>query len=317
MNETTNLMINSPAMLATRSIGIKQLVQDFYSSLGQNTLRSYQQGWSDFALYLEVPTVDEAARSLLALPAGQANALVLRYRNSLAERKLSPATTNSRLAAIKSLCKLAKLVGLVDWTIDVRGLRSETLRDCRGPGEPAYRRLLTSLAERGDAKALRDAAICRLAFERGLRRAEIVSLHMADLDLERNTVMVLGKGKLQKEPLTVAKATVAALRAWIEQRGQQPGPVFLNISKGGKHFGGRLTGTGLWKALRDAGKNIGRKVRPHGLRHSGVTRALDLSGGDVRAVQRWARHSSPTITMKYDDSRQDLAGRIAELIAGD
>ena len=37
--------------------------------------------------------------------------------------------------------------------------------------------------------------------------------------------------------------------------------------------------------------------------------------GDVRATQAHARHANPQTTMRYDDNRQDLAGRTAAKLA--
>jgi integrase/recombinase XerC len=42
---------------------------------------------------------------------------------------------------------------------------------------------------------------------------------------------------------------------------------------------------------------------------------LDLNGGDVRAVQRLSRHLDLRTLTLYDDNREDLAGRMAPLLA--
>jgi integrase/recombinase XerC len=67
------------------------------------------------------------------------------------------------------------------------------------------------------------------------------------------------------------------------------------------------------------GKKSGltRKVRSHGLRHQGITRALDLTNGNVRMVQGLSRHADPRTLMKYDDARRDDAGTLANLLGND
>lgn len=62
---------------------------------------------------------------------------------------------------------------------------------------------------------------------------------------------------------------------------------------------------------------LARAIRPHGLRHAAITRALDLTNGDVRRVSRYARHASVAVTMRYDDSRIDHAGEITLLVSAD
>lgn len=71
--------------------------------------------------------------------------------------------------------------------------------------------------------------------------------------------------------------------------------------------------------VRALGRKAGVAVRPHGLRHSAITEALDLTG-DVRKVQRFSRHKNLAVLMVYDDNRRDLGGEVARLLdmaAGD
>jgi integrase/recombinase XerC len=63
------------------------------------------------------------------------------------------------------------------------------------------------------------------------------------------------------------------------------------------------------------GTKAGLTVRPHGLRHLAITSALDLTKGDVRAVQKFSRHRDMRVLNTYDDNRRDLAGDVARLVA--
>jgi integrase/recombinase XerC len=53
------------------------------------------------------------------------------------------------------------------------------------------------------------------------------------------------------------------------------------------------------------------------VRHASITRVLDLSGGDVRAAQKFSRHRSVATVLRYDDNRRDLAGELARRLAED
>ncbi|MHB0970204.1 MAG: tyrosine-type recombinase/integrase [Thermoanaerobaculia bacterium] len=75
------------------------------------------------------------------------------------------------------------------------------------------------------------------------------------------------------------------------------------------------TGNGLYRIVRRLGRDIGRRVRPHGLRHASITAALELTSGDVRSVARFSSHRSIQTVLIYDDARQDAAGEIAKLVA--
>jgi integrase len=63
------------------------------------------------------------------------------------------------------------------------------------------------------------------------------------------------------------------------------------------------------------GRRLGFKVWPHGLRHAAITEALDLTGGNVRAVQRFSRHRDVRVLERYDDNRKDLGGEVAKQVA--
>ena len=138
-----------------------------------------------------------------------------------------------------------------------------------------------------------------------------------DLEAKERRLWIRGKGRTQKEARTLPEPTLAALTAWIDARA----PVVpLNqkamlVGLAGRVRGQRLTGRGLYHIIAELGAAVGLKTRPHGLRHASITAALDANNGDVRAVQLHARHADPQTTMRYDDNRQDLAGRVAASLA--
>jgi integrase/recombinase XerC len=290
-----------------------RLVAAFLAGRNERTLRAYRNDLEDFRGFLKAGDVDEAARILLARGHGQANALVLGYRADMLERKLQAATVNRRLAAVRSLVKLARTLGMVPWSVEVENLKTQAYRDTRGPGRQGFRQLMAEAGSRTDAKAIRDCAALRLLHDLALRRAEVVALDVGDVNLESASVAILGKGRTQKERLSLPEPTRAALAAWIDARGPAPGPLFLNFDRAGK--GERLTGTGLYLVVRALGRKAGLAVRPHGLRHAGITEALDLTGGNIRAVQKYSRHRDVRTLNIYDDNRTDLGGDVARLVA--
>lgn len=107
----------------------------------------------------------------------------------------------------------------------------------------------------------------------------------------------------------------AALGAWLKYRRQQDAatPLFVSVSRAGKD--GRLAGDGIYKIIRDdIGEMAGVRARPHGLRHTAITEALNRVGGDFRKVRSFSRHSSLDIIRVYDDAREDYAGQVAQIL---
>src|ERR1051326_5106142 len=292
----------------------QRLLAAFLAGRSPQTLRAYRADLVAFATFVGAATPAEAAQRLLTGGAGAANEVALGYKADLLGRGLAAATVNRRLAALRSLLKLARTLGLVGWSLEVEGLRTEPYRDTRGPGAIGFRRLLEQLARRGDAKGLRDRAILRLLFDLGLRRSEVVRLDVADWDRTAGTIAVPGKGRAAKVALSLPPPTRKALEAWLAVRGPAAGPLFRSLDRAGKG-NGRLSAAGLYALVRKLGQQAGLKVWPHGLQHAAITEALDRTGGDVRAVQRFSRHRDLRTLMIYDDRRCDLAGEVARQVA--
>jgi integrase/recombinase XerC len=304
----------SPTGSLDPSSAAARLLTAFFNGRKAETIKAYQADLEDFRAFEKSSTLEQAAHSLLKGNLGQANALVLDYKAHLVGRQLTPATINRRLAALRSFVKLARMLGLVPWKLEVEGMKSEGYRDTRGPGRMGFRDMLYVLDQRKDTKAVRDRAILRCLFDLGLRRAEVLHLDLHDLDLRAETLAVLGKGRTQKEMLTLPPETKAAIEAWLIVRGDGAGPLFHSLDRARKGTG-RLTGAGLYDVVRKLGNKAGLKVWPHGLRHAAITEALDLTGGNVRAVQKFSRHRDVRVIERYDDNRTDMAGQVARRLA--
>src|SRR5437764_15154787 len=104
----------------------RRLVEAFLAGRSPRTLRAYRQDLEDFTRWSGADSPEEAARLLLASGHGQAHEVALSYRTHLLEPGLAPATVNRRLAALRSLVKLARTLGMVGWSLDVEGVRAES-----------------------------------------------------------------------------------------------------------------------------------------------------------------------------------------------
>lgn len=304
-----------PVTTALVPPSFRRLVEAWLAGRGEATIRAYRADLEDFRSFLNAASIDEAAEGLLGRGHGAANETALAYRADLLRREMAAATVNRRLAAIRSIVKLARTLGLVPWSLEVPGSKSDPYRDTRGPGTDGVRRLLQQARSGGGPKSIRDVAILRLAFDLALRRKEIVGLDLEDLDLEGGTMAVLGKGRSEKVSMTLPAPTAAALREWVGERAKilpGGGPLFVNLDRRGAS--GRLTGTGLYLMIRELGRRVGIHARPHGLRHAAITAALD-GGSDVRSVQRFSRHRDLRVLTLYDDNRADLGGAVASRLA--
>ena len=299
---------------------IATLLAGFLAGKSERTIRAYWGDLEDFRAFVNLPTLDAAANRLLSCELGEANALAAAYKVDLLARGLSASTTNRRLAALRSLVKLARTFGVVSWSLDVENVKTEPYRDTRSPGRKGVKSLLAALEKRRDKKAVRDAAIVHLLHDLALRRGEVVSLDIDDVDLAAGTVAVTGKGRRQKVILTLPASTKAALARWIALRGGAKGPLFTNLDRAKKGEARRLSGTSLYRIVRALGEAAGVRVTPQGLRHTAITeacRAAQAAGVDLEEVLDFSRHTDVKVLMIYRDRERDVQGLLAELVSGD
>jgi len=304
---------------------VDDVLEAWLAGRGPNTLRGYAFDVADFARFAKVKEANAAVEMLLSAGPGQGNRIVLAYRAHLLGRQLAPATIARRLAALRSLIKLARQLGRITWTLDVEGPRTKAYRDTRGPGLDGWRRIRTKASQLADqgVDGKRNLAIVRLLHDLGLRRGEAVAMDLDDVDLDAGKcgeIRIVGKGKLEPERMSLNAPTRDALRAWIVARGRKAGPLFIRLDPASSPEDlERLSGDAVERMVKRLSRRAGlsREARPHGLRHEGITRALDLAGGDVRKVRQFSRHAKLDTLLRYDDNRRDEAGVIAGLLGDD
>jgi len=303
--------------LPGRQLDAESLIERFKEGRSPQTLRAYGSDLKVFANWMKAPGPGAAVNSLLTMAPGEANEKVRAWRSSMIDRGVAPATINRRLSALRSLVALAKEFGYVAFDLSTKNVRSEAYRDTRGPERDVMAALLEyAKGQPHEAKATRDVALfLLLGYGRALRRGEVVSLDLVHFDARGSRLNVLRKGRRERQWLSLDPLVTRKLQAWIAVRGREPGPLFLQMGKGGRVLAGRrLAGDGVHRVLQAMGAKLGAVIRPHGLRHAAITAALDETNGNVRAAREFSGHASVEVLMKYDDNRKDAGGEVASKV---
>jgi len=218
-------------------------------------------------------------------------------------RRNSPATRNTRLAAIRSffrflehrepaaLEQIRRVLAIPFKRTNTRlvpYLVQDEVQALLDAPDPATR------------EGIRDRALLHLAVCNGLRVSELTGLCTTDITLPSMTIRVQGKGRRERV-LPLWKATATALRAWLAVRGTVMVPeVFVNAR------GEALSRWGVAYVLRRHAQSARRRCRsllkkrvaPHVLRHTCAMAVLQ-STHDIRKVSLWLGHSNLATTEVY------------------
>jgi integrase/recombinase XerC len=264
--------------------------------LSAHTVRAYIGDLESLLAHLETLKVDEIAQlELIHLRSWLANQQI----KGGARTSLSRRITSIRLFtkwAVKNKY-LAKDVGTTLATPKGHRILPDVLEI--DEAKTAMDSLATRATEEQTPLSLRDVAIVEMLYATGARVGELCGLDFNDIDYDRQTIRVLGKGNKERT-IPFGNPALRALTSWLKQgrdqiaQSQSGDAVFIGAR--GKRIDQRTVRTVVYEAL-SAIEGIER-MGPHALRHSAATHLLE-GGADLRTVQEILGHASLATTQIY------------------
>lgn len=261
-----------------------------------HTVRAYGTDLADLAVFAEAAGVDDTAGLDLELLRGWL------WRGSTAG--LAKSTLARRSAAARGFTSWLTTAGFADADA---GARLKAPRPDRHLPRVLTRGQVDGLlddlaaaAATGEPTAVRDLAVVELLYASALRVSELVGAKTADLDRERMTLRVLGKGGKERVVpfgLPARRALDAYLdgaRVRLLDGRDDPGTVFLGAR------GGMLSTRTVYELVARLLADLpgSGPAGPHAFRHTAATHLLD-GGADLRAVQELLGHASLATTQIY------------------
>lgn len=225
------------------------------------------------------------------------------FAKSMRDAGLAPATRARRLSAASSWSRYLLRHGAAAGN-PFEGMERPKVAQksgTKGMSEDQLNRFLAYAAERESPRtsavlATMAATACRACSVSGARREGIGE------DRGHNVIDLPVKGDQMKR-FVMPAFTVAAVDAWLEDRGDGPGWLFCTAS------GGQLDQPALFRTVRRVARGAGipqaAELSPHGIRHTVLT-ILHDRGYPTHVIQDLAGHADSRTTRRYDLARESL-----------
>jgi integrase len=287
--------IEPPFALTQAQAELRQMVLDSVPSI--HSKRNYAKALDDLFAFC-------ANRPL-------SRALLMEYRATM--EHLSPSTINVRMSAIRKLVGEARQTGLIgrdeaDNLTDVPNVRQTGTRLGNWLTREQAKELL-AVPDRSRLKGKRDYVIIALLVGCALRRQELASLKIEDIQLrERRWVIIDLRGKGGRiRTVAVPIWVKQGIDAWIAAAMIEKGRLLRPLSKSGKMVGDELGDWAVWSVVEQSSKEIGiEHFGAHDLRRT-CAKLCRKNGGDLEQIKFLLGHSSIQTTERYLGSEQEIA----------
>lgn len=182
---------------------------------------------------------------------------------------------------------------------------------------PQYLSLEESIAflkSIGGKHQQRDFAMFALLLNCGLRLSELVGIDIPDIDFEKRTLRVVGKG--DKERIVFLNdLCIDAIQAYLQVRPNEGLPPAdrnaLFISDKGRRIGNRMVELISKKYFAAAGVDPSR-FSPHKLRHTAATILYRDGNVDIRSLQELLGHTNLSTTQIYTHIKNEDLKKAAD-----
>lgn len=220
---------------------------------------------------------------------------------SLVASKISNASVNRKVASLKAFYKFLLRIQVIDKSPLLKHKALKTPKKLQIPfSEKELDLVLNSIEYPEGIDGIRDKLIIDLFYTTGIRRAELIHLRRADIDLSSHTIKVLGKRNKERilPILPIIAKQISKYVAVARQNEALLGEFLFANSKGEK-----LNESFVYRIINKYFSNVSEKVKksPHILRHTFATHMLN-NGADLNTVKELLGHSSLASTQIYTHS---------------
>lgn len=206
------------------------------------------------------------------------------------QRKLKRVSVQSYARDVRVFLRWLYFEDMLD--IDINRLRLvKSQKDVIQPLNDLESKKLLNMFDESVWLDLRNKLMCMLMLDCGLRRGELVKLHIDNVDLKNCTMLINGKGSKQRI-VPFGSTTFHLLKKYIKCTTTR-GNLFRN------HDGTPITDNAIKMLFSRLKKKSGiSRLYPHLLRHTFATNYI-LNGGNLEVLRVLMGHSTINITQVY------------------
>lgn len=267
-----------------------------YLSLEKNysrhTITAYQKDIKEFGSFclkeFEVECIDDV------------DYVIIRgWVVSLVNTAISNRTINRKIASLKAFYRFLQRIERISTNPLAKHKALKTSKKIEVPfSEVEMDNVLNQISFEDDFEGNRDKLIIDLLYTTGIRRAELINLKLTDIDLNRNTILVLGK-RNKERIVPLLNSTKELFMSYLDKRQELEKVLderFVFLSKAGV----KVYETLVYRVIKRYLTVVSTKVKqsPHILRHTFATHLLN-KGADLNSVKELLGHSSLASTQVY------------------
>ena len=217
----------------------------------------------------------------------------------MVDEGISNSSINRKMSSLKSFYKFLLKIKQIESSPLLKHKSLKTSKKIQIPfSEKELDTVLNYIQYPEGFDGIRDKLIIDLFYTTGIRRTELINLKTQNIDLEKNTLKVLGKRNKERIvpilPIISQQINIySSERAQIEQIKDKD--YFFLMSKGVK-----LNDSFVYRIINYYFSCVSEKVKksPHILRHTFATHLLN-NGADLNSVKELLGHSSLASTQVY------------------
>ncbi|MEO9661179.1 MAG: tyrosine-type recombinase/integrase [Maribacter dokdonensis] len=225
--------------------------------------------------------------------------LIRHWIVELSEKQIDNRTINRKISSLKAYFKFLQKIDVTTVSPLSMHRALKTAKKIEIPfSELEMEKVLSEIEYADDFEGVRDELLIHVLYVTGMRRAEVISLKVSDVDFANMTIKVLGKrNKERLVPMLLETKEKFKVYLGIRKDLKEINDgsyIFLTLS------GNKLYETLVYRLIKKYFREVSSKVKtsPHILRHTFATHLLN-KGADLNAVKELLGHSSLASTQVY------------------